>query len=362
MEPLDGFQVPNPARVEIRAGEATTAEVVVPVAATTPEAEQEATPENGSLLIVAEDDAGNALPNACYTVEIPPGGQGFGPFCDDDGDGQVAIEGISPGPIAVIEATAPAGSENASEPDQTIDIVGGEEAQVIFVPGGASQEQPQDGDGRLAVRIVDASGAGVDGCVNIDGAAETFSVCDNDPEDRDPAIGALLIEAVIPGQYALTLFGLPNDEAAPEAQTVDVAAGETTDVEFVIGGSGPGGILLLVTDETGQPVGGSCFTIESDAAVMPDVCDQGDDGRLNSRISRLATTHHPDPRRRGPPPAPEQTVTVAAGQTLEVTITNASVAATETPVPEATATPAATETATPQPEATAVATETPVLR
>lgn len=357
VEPLDGFQTPNPARVEIRAGEAATVDVIVPVAATTPETEQEATPENGRLLIVAEDDAGNTLPNACYTVEIPPGGQGFGPFCDDDGDGQVAIEGISPGPIAVIEATAPTGSQGASESDQTIDIVGGAEAQVVFVPGGASQEQPQEVDGQLAVRIVDAQGEGVDGCVNIDGAAETFSVCDNDPEDRDPATGALLIEAVIPGQYALTLFGLPNDEAAPESQTVDVAAGETTEAEFVLGGSGPGGLLLLVTDETGQPVGGSCFTIQSDTGVIPDVCDQGDDGRLN--IPDLPAGDYAIIQTRtaeGRQPAPEQVVTVTAGQTLDVTLTNASAAATETPTPEATATPAVTETATPQP-----VTETPVI-
>ena len=72
---------------------------------------------------------------ACYTVEIPPGGQAFGPFCDEDGDGEVTVQGVTPGPIAVVESPPPADTEPADPARQEVEIVAGEEAEVIFRHG-----------------------------------------------------------------------------------------------------------------------------------------------------------------------------------------------------------------------------------
>ena len=103
--PPDGFDAPEPTTVEVAAGQLTPFEIVL-----TP-----SEPGTGSVAILAEDDAGARLPAACYTVEIPPGGQTFGPFCDDDGDGAVTIQGIAPGPLA-INQTAPPTDMVAADP------------------------------------------------------------------------------------------------------------------------------------------------------------------------------------------------------------------------------------------------------
>ena len=87
-----------------------------------------------SLAIVAEEleDGANRLPGSCYTVEIPPEGQAFGPFCDEDGDGEVTVQGVTPGPVAVMESTPPPDIEPAEPARQEVDVVAGEETKVTF--------------------------------------------------------------------------------------------------------------------------------------------------------------------------------------------------------------------------------------
>ena len=103
--PPDGFDAPSPATIQVTAG--PNAPIDRPLS--------RVTPENGSLSIVADDleDGGDRLPMACYTVEIPPEGQAFGPFCDEDGDGEVTVQGVTPGPIAVVESSPPPDTEPA---------------------------------------------------------------------------------------------------------------------------------------------------------------------------------------------------------------------------------------------------------
>ena len=143
---------------------------------------------------------------ACYTVEIPPGGQAFGPFCDEDGDGEVTVQGVTPGPIAVVESTPPADTEPADPARQEVEIVAGEEAKVIFRHGPPAQEQ------------------------------------------------------------------------------------ET------------GTLVIFVENEDGERIGGSCFTLKGETEApepLTDVCDQGDDGRLNVPDLPSGRLHdRPDPRRR----------------------------------------------------------------
>lgn len=343
--PPDGFETPDPTQIQVQAGQPARVEIVL--SATSP------LPANGNLRIRAEDSDGNLLPFACYAVEIPPGGQGFGPFCDDDGNGEVEIQGVTPGPIAVVEATPPIDTATAEQPRQELEINAGAGAEVIFTHGGATQQQAADGS--IAVRIVDAAGQPVDACINLDGDAESFSVCDNDQEDRDGQPGAILIEQLLPGPYAIFLSGLPQGAAAPPEQQVEVVAGEAATVEFVLG-SGPGTLVLFVENEGGDRLGGSCFTLQSATETIADICDQGDDGRLNipdlpSGEYRVTQTQATE----GLQIAPEQTVTVPPGQTVEVTLQNRAESAPETPTPESTPspTPAAEPTATPEPEATA---------
>ena len=73
-------------------------------------------------------------------------------------------------------------------------------------------------------------------------------------------------------------------------------------------------------NEGGERIGGSCFTLEgeTEAETLTDVCDQGDDGRLNfpdlpSGEYTIIQTRAGGNRQL----APEQSVTVEPGQTVE---------------------------------------------
>jgi uncharacterized surface anchored protein len=338
VQPPDGLTSPAPTSVQIVPDQPTPVDVVLTAAAQQP--------ANGTLTIRAEDAAGNLLPAACYTIEIPPGGQSFGPYCDEDGNGEVKLEGVSPGPVAVVEATAPTSAGPTEQTNQEIDVAAGQETEVAFRHGTA---EAQATAGTLAVRIADASGQPVAACVNVAGQVESFSVCDNSSDDADTEPGKIAIQNVTPGAYTLSLTGLPQGVAAPAEQQVEVVAGETATVELTVGSS-PGTLVLFVEDENGERIGGSCFTLQSDAETLNDVCDQGDDGRLNipDLASGAYTVTQTRAARDRQLAAPRQ-VTVQPGQTVELTLRNPSEAApTATPSPEATATPPAEATATPE--------------
>ncbi len=357
--PPSGSTAPEPSTIQVAAGQPTALDVTIDTA------EEPVAPETGNLSIAAADDAGNPLPAACYTVEIPPGGQSFGPFCDEDGNGVVEIQGVSPGPVAVIEATPPTNTSPADPAVQEIDIPAGEASDVVFRHGPAAAEQPADGI--VAARIVDAAGQPVAACLDLDGDAGTLTACDNEAGDEDDGAGLIQIERVIPGTYQASLSGLPDGATAPAAQEIEVTAGETTNIDFVVA-SGPGTLVLFVEDASGERLGGSCFTIQGrgETETLSDVCDQGDDGRLN--LPDLAAGDYTIIQTRAGENrqlATEQTVTVPAGQTVELTFLNPLVSEPATPSPspapspDATATVAATvepeASPTPLPEATAEA-------
>jgi uncharacterized surface anchored protein len=352
IQPPEGFAAPAPTTIDVAAGQPTP----VDIALTAGEAQQ----ANGNLVIHAEDASGNPLPAACYTIEIPPGGQGFGPFCDEDGNGEVDVQGVSPGPISVIESTPPTDTAAAAQTSQDIDITAGQKAEVTFQHSPADEQQ--ETAGTIAVHIVDAAGQPVSACVNVEGNGGSFNVCDNDDQDGDKKDGQVEVDNVSPGTYTISLTNLPQDIPAPAAQQVEVAAGESAKVELSLS-SGPGTLVLFVEDENGQRLGGSCFTIEGDAQTLTDVCDKGDDGRLN--VPDLPGGDYTVTQTRAAKNrqlAAAQQVTVQPGQTVEATLLNPKEQAEETPTATppvaATATPAAEATATPAPDQTPTPTTT----
>ncbi|MDF3043640.1 MAG: hypothetical protein K0Q71_6346, partial [Thermomicrobiales bacterium] len=136
-------------------------------------------------------------------------------------------------------------------------------------------------------------------------------------------------------------------------------AGETSTVDFTIA-SGPGTLVIFVENENGERIGGACFTLEGETGTetLTDVCDQGDDGRLNfpdlpSGEYTIIQTRAGGNRQR----APEQSVTVEPGETVEVTLLNPREQQAETPTPSPE--PESASTATPEPEATATPASTP---
>lgn len=339
IDPGDGSEPPSPSTVEVAAGESTAAEVALSAA-------EQPLPESGNLDIRSEDAAGSLLPGACYTIEIPPGGQGFGPFCDEDGNGTVSVQGISPGPIRVIESTPPAANPAADPAQQDLDVAAGELSELVFTHGETAQEQ--ETAGTLAASVVDAAGQPVAACLEISGTGEALRVCDNEPGDGNDQPGQFLVENLPAGDYEVTLTGLPDGVSSPEPQRATITGGETSDLTFTVGG-GPGTLVLFVQDEAGTPLGGSCFTLDNGVDPLLEVCDQGDDGRLN--IPDLPAGEYTivqTDAASGRDLATEQTVTVPSAETVELTLTNPVTGAPQTPLPEGTATPEADET----PEAT----------
>ncbi|MFT4037731.1 MAG: SpaA isopeptide-forming pilin-related protein [Thermomicrobiales bacterium] len=351
VQPGDDSPAPAAQTIEVQAGESVAVEVGLTASDEAP------LPDTGNLDIRAEDADGNPLPSACYTVEIPPAGQGFGPFCDEDGNGTVSIQGVSPGPIRVIETTPPTNSPAADPAQQDLDIAAGELAEAVFSHGETAPQQ--EATGELAVSIADANGEPVGGaCIDLTSEADAFRVCDNQQGDDEGEDGSFLIPNLPAGDYEVALSDLPDGAAAPDAQQATITGGETANVDFTIGG-GPGTLVLFVENEQGDRLGGSCFTLDNGVDPLLEVCDQGDDGRLN--IPDLPPGEYTvvqTDAAEGQQLAPEQQVTLPAGQTVEVTLVNPAESAPATPTPEATTTPEATETATPDDAATATATAT----
>ncbi|MCA9877670.1 MAG: hypothetical protein KC442_07810, partial [Thermomicrobiales bacterium] len=338
VDPGDGSEPPAPSTVEVAAGESTAVEVTLPAA-------EPPLPESGNLDIRSEDASGGPLPGACYTIEIPPGGQGFGPFCDEDGNGTVSIQGISPGPIRVIESTPPAASPAADPAQQELDITAGELSEMVFTHGETAQEQ--ETTGTLAARVVDADGQPVTACLEVISEGDTFRICDNEQDDRNDQPGHFLIENLPAGDYEVTLADLPDGVSPPEAQRATIASGETSELTFTLGG-GLGTLVLFVEDEQGEPLGGSCFTLDNGVDPLLEVCDQGDDGRLN--IPDLPAGDYTivqTDAAGGHDLAPEQSVTVPSAQSVELTLSNPATGTAQTPVSEGTATPEAGDTPVP---------------
>ena len=235
------------------------------------------------------------------------------------------MQGVTPGPIAVVESSPPPDTEPAEPARQEVEIVAGEEAEVIFRHGPSAQEQEQETEGTVEVRVTDAAGQPVAACIELfGGEPEAIVVCDDDEDDTDDRPGQVRIEQVPAGPYSVALSELPEGLPDPGTQDIDVEAGEIGTVDFTVA-SGPGTLVIFVENEDGERIGGACFTLEgeTEAETLTDVCDQGDDGRLNfpdlpSGDYTIIQTRAGENRQL----APEQSVTVEPGQTVEVTLLN----------------------------------------
>ena len=111
--------------------------------------------------------------------------------------------------------------------------------------------------------------------------------------------------------------------AAPEDVAVEDGETATLTVTSQAAEAPPGTLVILVEDEDGTPIGETCFALEGDVASFDDVCDQGNDGRLNIpdipageyRVRQLQTAP-------GREVAEDETVTVPAGGRDELTVVN----------------------------------------
>jgi hypothetical protein len=94
--------------------------------------------ESGALIIEARDQAGALIPGGCYTVSGDAGL--FGPFCDDDADGQIELVEVPPGEWTVWEDFGPKGYQLAGDASQVVFVDPGATVVVVFAHVPIEQE------------------------------------------------------------------------------------------------------------------------------------------------------------------------------------------------------------------------------
>lgn len=301
-------------------------------------------PETGTLTFITADAAGQPLPGACY--ELASDGQTFGPFCDTGNSGQVILDEAPPAEYQVTLSQAPDGG-SVETTQQTVTLEPGGEETVTF--------RQEAVPGSLTVTARDAAGNPVPFCAALEAEGEVAAepICDNEAGDSDAAAGMVTIAELTAGDYTLTISNLPPAVITPAPQPVAITAGEVTTVDLTLEPA-PGTLVIRVEDESGTLLPETCVTLTSDAVEgLTNICDAQNDGLLN--FPDLPPGEYAIRQEQAAPDhqlAADQTVTIPAGETVEVTLLNPA-----TPEPTATAEP--TATLTPEPTATIAPTVEP---
>jgi uncharacterized surface anchored protein len=324
---------------------------------------------------------GTEVGGAAYSITI--GGETYGPFGDDDGDGVIQVDGVPAGSVTVTMTTAPDGQTLL--PDQTVDVTAGEDQTTAFrydavddapagdeSPSTEASPSPDEGAGDdtlgvLEITVVDADGDPLDGAVfAVQNDAGYFEAFANDVDGANDDV--VRIEGVLPGSNTIFMIEAPDGESLLPEQTVEVEPGGTMTVEFSYGAgdepsadaspsvdsspspdvspspepSAPadGRLILVVTDGDGNVVGNACFGLLDPATNQPvevlnrvdgtltdAVCDEdgdvADDGRVG--LFGIADGTYILTQTRtadGYEPAEDQEITFFAGGTQELAIVN----------------------------------------
>ena len=304
----------------------------------------------GRLVVVsvaAADSTGDRLPGACFLLDFAV------QACDDDSDGDVVFDEVSPGSHTLTETTAPVGYLGVPDAQFDLGVDGGRleiphdatDGGGAIVPDGTAPAEltavpeatvapertdtPGTGTGSLDVTTQTADGQSVDGaCFSLTSRARPDDAPIDRCDDADgSADGQIRFDDLPAGTYRLDERTTPDGVQPASGQRVEIAGGETAQltVTYQAAAAATGTLVILVEDETGAPVGETCFSLTSDIASFDEICDQGNDGRLNIPDIAAAEYTVTQTQTAGEHTvAAEQTVTVTAGESKELTIVNPS--------------------------------------
>ncbi|MCC6313552.1 MAG: hypothetical protein IT337_06030, partial [Thermomicrobiales bacterium] len=319
----------------------------------------------GRLVVAIEDANGSPLPGGCVMLME----MAF-QACDDDGNGTIVFDGLQPGPYTIQETVPPAGlaplpaqQVNLRRNGTRVVLVHGAVPPPVEIP--TTPEEPQAPPAVETQPPVIESGSlmilaeGPDGqpapggcyaAAPRRGDGPSVEACDDD----DGADGATRLPDLAPGRYQVTETVTPVGFQPAGGQTTQVAAGAESTLTIAYEPAGPqlGHLVIDVTDPDGAPLGGSCFDLAG-PADFTDICDQGDDGRLDMPdippgdyvVRQIAAAQDFAP-------AAEQHVAVPANDSVRVAVVNQ---------PNAQPEPEPTETPTEAPSIEPTATPPPVV-
>ncbi len=223
----------------------------------------------GEVQVTTINEAQEPLPNACYAVDGAPA------VCDDDADGVVMIDDVTPGERSLSLEEPPAGYEGA-EP-VTVDVTVDTPAEETF--------QLQAETGTIQITTLDEDNQPLAGaCYRTDTGQEAC--------DGDDANGITTIENVPVGERTVELTIIPEGYQGTAAQVVEVtseaSAGLTVQLSPVLGT-----IFVSVVNDAGEPVPDVCFTLDGgNQRCDNDELDADDDTVGTIRIDGVALGEH----------------------------------------------------------------------
>ena len=199
-----------------------------------------------------------------------------------------------------------------------------ESATTAAATDTATSETTPEVTGSIRINVTDADGnALVGACFSITGP-QSATVCDGDASDAEPADGIVEIDGLPSGDFTVAQSQAPDGYTSAQPQTASIAkAGDSAELTFVNSQTpvATGNLKITVTGTDNAKIGGACFQIGA-----TEVCDNqvGDSDNTNGIVQfqglpvgdyTVTETQAPN----GYQAAADQTVTIAADETAELT-------------------------------------------
>ena len=291
---------------------------------------QAAEAETGGVRILAETPDGAPIEDACFV--LTGGGQEYGPVCDNDpGDGDDAAGSI-------LFTDVPTGNYQVIQQGAADDVQAAEARSVAVEAGVTVQvliliiiDQPDSAD--LLVTKWDERGGLLGGsCFALVAGGDQIEICDGDENDGDGTTGEIRFSDVPTGAYDLVETQAPDGYQEAGDRRVTISAAGDGLVRIVVRNvpvaDATGDVVVLKTDQNGDPLGGACFALLNGTVEVARACDEdgdvADDGRIGLLDVPAGTYTLREVRRPSPDylRASDRTVEVAPGSAVEVPVQN----------------------------------------
>ncbi|MEJ7762424.1 MAG: SpaA isopeptide-forming pilin-related protein, partial [Thermomicrobiales bacterium] len=292
--------------------------------------DHEAAPaETGGIRVLVEDDGGDAVEGACFRLAGEPGE--FGPICDngeDDGDDTAGVVLFEDVPVGSYQVIQDGGGGFAAAEARSVTAVAGVTVEILII---IIIDAPDSAD--LLVTKLNERGQLLGGsCFALVSGDDETEICDGDANDADGTTGEIRFDDLPAGGYVLVESRVPEGYQDSGDQDITIEGGGDGLVTITVVNQPipdvTGDVVVLKVDAAGDRLGGACFALLSGAVELARACDEdgdvADDGRIGLIDIAPGTYTLREVRRPSTDyaRAGDQTVTVTAGGTVELTVEN----------------------------------------